>query len=100
MRSSDDRHVSSRQTETGGWTTALALAIAIAICLAAFVWIFLRLDPYLSDFISDDSSTPISDPSPTAVSTNVYRNGVTQTSLLYLSHEEAMLPALSPSTVG
>ena len=41
------------------WTVALALALAILICLGAFVWLFIQLDPFMSDFISGtDLVTP------------------------------------------
>jgi hypothetical protein len=33
------------------------MVVAIAICLVAFVWFFLRLDPYLSDFMSQSPPT-------------------------------------------
>ena len=44
------------------WTVALTFGLAILICLAAFVWLFIRLDPFMSDFISGtDPVTPTVD---------------------------------------
>lgn len=41
------------------WTIALTLGLAILLCLGAFVWLFIQLDPFMSDFISGtDSVTP------------------------------------------
>lgn len=67
MPDTPEHHASLRPPDRSDWTTALAIAVAIAICLTAFVWIFLRLDPYLSDFVSDDPATPASEASPTAI---------------------------------
>jgi hypothetical protein len=66
------RHLAGQQPDNqpqdrSDWTTAIAIALAILICLAAFIWIFLRLDPYLSDFVSDDDpATPATEGSPTS----------------------------------
>lgn len=61
-----NRHSNAQAPDRSDWTTAVAIAVAIAICLIAFIWIFLRLDPYLSDFVSDDPATPAIEASPTA----------------------------------
>jgi hypothetical protein len=34
------------------WMTAIAIAIAIAILLVVFIWIVVRLEPVLSDFVA------------------------------------------------
>ncbi|MDQ3548533.1 MAG: hypothetical protein M3439_06895 [Chloroflexota bacterium] len=36
------------------WGVAVAIAFSIVICLVAFVWIFIALDPILSDFTGSD----------------------------------------------
>ena len=43
------------------WFQAVSIAVAIVICLIAFTWLFLRLDPYMTDFVSSDaeSSVPV-----------------------------------------
>ena len=41
------------------WGIAAAIAIAIVICIATFIWIFIELEPLLSDFVSEsDMATP------------------------------------------
>lgn len=36
----------------------LSMAITIAICIVAFIWIYLRVGPYLSDFIPAEPPEP------------------------------------------
>lgn len=38
--------------EMPDWLSAVAIAIAIAILLVVFVWIIVRLEPVLSDFVA------------------------------------------------
>jgi hypothetical protein len=59
----------SRAPEHSGWLTGITMAVAIVICIAAFIWLFLRIDPYLSDFISGDDPTPTSVETPSATQT-------------------------------
>jgi hypothetical protein len=73
------------ESERTDWTTPLAIALAIVICIVAFIWFFLRLDPYLDDFISDDApQTPTSDGTPTADSG--HGRGLPHHALLYSVH--------------
>jgi hypothetical protein len=39
------------------WMTAIAIAVAIAILLVVFVWIVVRLEPVLSDFVATNPPT-------------------------------------------
>lgn len=48
--------------EMPDWITAVAIAIATAILLVVFVWIIVRLEPVLSDFVASD--TPIATATP------------------------------------
>lgn len=44
----------------------LSMAITIIILIAAFIWIYVRLGPYLSDFIpssTPNEATPVTEPS-------------------------------------
>lgn len=50
--------------ELPDWLVALAIALATAILLVVFVWIIVRLEPLLSDFIVSD------EPIATATSTD------------------------------
>ena len=34
---------------------AIAIALSILICLVAFVWIFVELEPFMSDFTGTDA---------------------------------------------
>jgi hypothetical protein len=46
-------------TEPPSWGVAAAIAVTIVICIAAFVWIFVRLEPFMNDFISEEAiATP------------------------------------------
>ncbi|MEX1157665.1 MAG: hypothetical protein WEC79_01900 [Thermomicrobiales bacterium] len=51
------------------WGVAVAIGLTILICLAAFVWIFVGLDPFISDFTGTDAVvTPApTDPATTPV---------------------------------
>ncbi|CAN5148909.1 hypothetical protein BH20CHL1_BH20CHL1_08140 [soil metagenome] len=49
--------------EMPDWLSAVALAFAIAILLVVFVWIIVRLEPILSDFVA--SEQPIVTVTPT-----------------------------------
>jgi hypothetical protein len=40
--------------EMPDWLSAVALAFAIAILLIVFVWIIVRLEPVLSDFVASE----------------------------------------------
>jgi hypothetical protein len=54
----------------GDWGVAIAIALSIVICVAAFIWLFVELEPFLSDFVSEATvSTPTleSEPAPTPV---------------------------------
>lgn len=48
--------------EMPDWLSAVAIAFAIAILLVVFIWIIVRLEPVLSDFVGSDvpmaTSTP------------------------------------------
>jgi len=46
-----------RAPEHSGWFTGISMLVAFVICVIAFVWLFVRIDPYLSDFISGDPAT-------------------------------------------
>ena len=35
-------------------SVAIALALSILICLATFVWIFIEIEPFMSDFTGND----------------------------------------------
>ena len=49
--------------EPSSWGVAMAIAITIVICLAAFIWIFVSLEPAMSDFIAEDAlATPTAQP--------------------------------------
>jgi hypothetical protein len=51
------------------WGVPLVIAIAIVISMAAFILIFVRLEPYMSDFIANDAvASPIVTGSPTVAS--------------------------------
>ena len=52
--------------EESSWFAAIAIVVTIAICLVAFVWIFMRLNPYLSDFVTVDAPTVVPAASPSA----------------------------------
>jgi hypothetical protein len=54
--------------ERSYWGLTVAIGITIVICLIAFIWIFLRLNPFLSDFTgSDVLLTPtVAAPTPTS----------------------------------
>jgi len=61
---SDDPSPSANRSSDRG--VAVAIALSIVICLAAFVWIFVALDPILSDFSGTDV-TVTSDPADPSV---------------------------------
>lgn len=48
--------------EMPDWLTAVAIAIATAILLVVFIWIIVRIEPVLSDFIVSDTPIPTSTP--------------------------------------
>lgn len=39
------------------WGVAVTIGVAILICLAVFVWIFVLLDPLMTDFIGGDDGS-------------------------------------------
>lgn len=41
----------------GDWSVAVAIVATIVICIVAFIWIFIRLDPFLDDFVSSTDLT-------------------------------------------
>jgi hypothetical protein len=53
MRNPVEEHRTDYTPSRGDWGVALAIALTIAICLAAFIWIFVALEPFLSDFVSE-----------------------------------------------
>jgi hypothetical protein len=61
----------SRAPEHSGWLTGISMLVAIVICVAAFIWLFLQIDPYLSDFISGDEPTPTMIETPAVTQTPV-----------------------------
>jgi hypothetical protein len=50
-------------TPSGDWGATIAIVLSIVICLVVFIWIFIELNPYMSDFISGDQ-TPTIDVTP------------------------------------
>lgn len=67
MRDPVDEHRPGFRRSRGDWGVAASIVLTIVICITAFIWIFLQLDPLLSDFISEaDLATPtaVSEPSP------------------------------------
>lgn len=61
----DSRYVSEPDpsSDMPDWLTAIAIGIAIAILLVVFIWIIIRIEPVLSDFIAPDA--PVVTPTPT-----------------------------------
>ena len=49
--------------EMPDWISALAIALATAILLIVFIWIIVRLEPFLSDFVVPDAPVATSTPS-------------------------------------
>jgi hypothetical protein len=64
MNDPQDRHASDTSFRQRDWPVALTLALAILIVVVAFVWLFLQIDPFLSDFVSvrNDSPTVVASP--------------------------------------
>lgn len=40
------------------WVTAIIMVLAVAILVVAFVWTFIRVEPWLTDFIPSESLAP------------------------------------------
>ncbi len=55
MRQSPDGELPPLAKRSSDWGVAVAIALSIVICLAAFIWIFVELDPLLSDFTGTDT---------------------------------------------
>jgi hypothetical protein len=66
MQRPTDNDAAPTFNEPPSWSVAAAIAVTIVICIAAFVWIFVRLEPLMSDFVSDDA---LATPTVTATST-------------------------------
>lgn len=60
----DDSYMSESDPpgEIPDWISAIAIALATAILLVVFIWIIVRLEPVLSDFVASD--TPIATATP------------------------------------
>jgi hypothetical protein len=59
MRDPVDEHRTDFTEPRSDWSVAVAIALSIIICLAAFIWIFVQLEPFLSDFVSQaELATP------------------------------------------
>lgn len=59
MRDPVEEHRPGLTGTRGDWGIAIAIALTILICIVAFIWIFVQLEPFLSDFISEaDLGTP------------------------------------------
>jgi hypothetical protein len=59
MRDPVEEHRPEFDTPRSDWGIAAAIAFTIVICIAAFIWIFIQLEPLLSDFVSEaDLVTP------------------------------------------
>lgn len=59
MRDPVEEHRPELNQARNDWGIAIAIGITIVICIAAFIWIFLQLEPLLSDFVSEaDLATP------------------------------------------
>ncbi len=43
-----------QHSRRSGFTVGVSMALAIAICIAGFVTIYVQLQPYISDFITQD----------------------------------------------
>ena len=60
----DDPQPDERRTHD--WSVAVTIALAILICLIAFIWIFVQLEPFMTDFIGSEAAA-----SPTATEPGV-----------------------------
>lgn len=64
----NDDNLAPRASQRTDWGVAIAIALSIFICLAAFIWIFVEIEPFMSDFtgsdaiITPDPSTPPATP--------------------------------------
>ena len=54
MREPDAEDVLPPHKRTNDWGVAVAIAVSIVICLATFVWIFVEIEPFMSDFIGSN----------------------------------------------
>lgn len=55
MRQPPDDDLPPLAKRSSDWGVAVAIALSILICLAAFVWIFVELEPFMSDFTGTDA---------------------------------------------
>ncbi|HUG15140.1 MAG TPA: hypothetical protein VMM78_08975 [Thermomicrobiales bacterium] len=59
MRDPVEEHRPEYDRSRNDWSIAAAIAVTIVICIATFIWIFIELEPLLSDFVSEaDVMTP------------------------------------------
>jgi hypothetical protein len=59
MHHRTEDEIAPAYTEPPSWGVAAAVAVTIVICIATFVWIYVRLEPFMNDFISAEAiATP------------------------------------------
>jgi hypothetical protein len=61
MNERQSRGAEPRRAKPAQWFTGVSIALVVLVCLAIFIFAFVQLDPYLSDFVSDDA-TPTESP--------------------------------------
>jgi hypothetical protein len=76
MRDPADDESSPMRARHNDWAVAGAIALSIFICIAAFIWIFVELEPFMSDFtgsdviVTPDSNGPSASPVDGTVTSN------------------------------
>jgi hypothetical protein len=67
MMQADDGSSGARPADTSHWFTGVSIAIVIIVCLVVFIVAFVQINPYLSDFVSEDDALPTPTAQPTTV---------------------------------
>lgn len=47
-----------QRSRRAGLAVGLSMALTIAVCIGSFAWIYAKADPFLSDFVGAEATTP------------------------------------------
>ena len=91
-----------QHSRRSGMMVGLSMALSIAIVIVAFIWIYIRLSPFVSDFVPSNSSASVKGglASPIAlVGTPTAQAQATRSSLTGGAASTAATPTPSPTAV-